>query len=372
MSTSPDGGRGRPTLKEVARHAGVSRSTTSRVLNDHPSVRPEVRERVRQVMDELGYVPDRVARSLRGGRSGIIGLVIPQPAATVFADAYFASLVTAVVGAAQAVGCTVATVLADESTQPGASDPEVLVQRLSVGGLLDGVVSAASIDHDPVPPALRAAGVPVLVIGDPGDPTVPAVDVDNEGGGRLAVDHLAECGRHHVAIVSGPATNPSARQRRAGALAGIVAAGATPVADVTAGQFGVEDGRRATAALLADLGTRPGPDGTGRRFDALVAGSDAIAVGAMEALAAAGLRVPDDVAVVGFDDLAPARVASPPLTTVAQPIEEVGAAAVQRLLAEVAGSETTPAGAGDPAGATVLDVTLVVRGSTPSTGVSGR
>lgn len=353
--------RARPTLEEVGRAAGVSRSTTSRVLNDHPSVRPEVRARVLQVMDEIGYVPDRVARSLRAGRTGIIGLVIPQSPPTVFGDAYFAALVTAVVGAGQDRGCTVATVLVDEVLTPAPpatrddvrSAPAELVQGLAGGRLLDGVVITASVVEDHLPRALRTAGVPVVVIGEPADPAVPSVDVDNDAGGRLAVEHLVAVGRRRLVVLAGPASNASARRRRQSAIVAARRAGAQVVDEVTATDFSEAAGAQAMHAVL---------ERTARGdVDGLVAGSDALAVGAMAAMAGAGRTVPDDIAVVGFDDLPPARLATPPLTTVAQSIEEVGRMAVRRLLAVVDD---------DPSEAAVhraiLDVHLVVRASTPA------
>lgn len=352
----PDAEPGRATLKEVARLAGVSRSTTSRVLNDHPSVRPDVRARVQRVMDEVGYVPDGVARSLRGGRSGIIGLVIPQPPATVFGDAYFAALVGAVVATSQGDGCTVATVLVDEpdgdrgTRAIGASERDGdLVERLATGGLLDGVVVTASVMGDPLAADLRRAGLHVVVVGEPGDRSIPSVDVDNHGGGRAAVEHLVHGGRRRLVVVGGPRTNASARSRRAGAREAAAAVGATVVADVTASDFSVDSGRRAMADLVAasdDLD-----------FDGVVAGSDAIAFGAMKVLHDRGVAVPDQVGVVGFDDLAPARLADPRLTTVRQPIEQVGRRAVERLLDAVGGN---PAATRE-----VLEVELVSRGSTP-------
>ncbi len=344
----------RPTLKDVARQAGVSRSTTSRVLNDHPSVRPEVRARVRKVMHEVGYVPDGVARSLRRGRTGIIGLVIPQAPPTVFGDAYFAALVTAIVRAGQERGCTVATVLGDELGAP----PDELVDRLAVGGLVDGVVTTASVDHDPLPTQLRLAGVPVVVIGTPADPAVASVDVDNAAGGRLAVEHLVAGGRRRLAVVAGPVTNASARSRREGAFQAAGRIGVRVVAEIAATEFSEDGGRAAMEQVLQRV---PTPT-----FDGLIAGSDSIAVGAMKALQDAQVDVPGDVAVVGFDDLAPSRLASPSLTTVAQAIDDVGWTAIGLLLSAVAGGD----GASDsPPRRDVLDVHLVERASTG--GVAG-
>lgn len=352
------GDRSRATLKEVARLAGVSRSTTSRVLNDHPSVRPEVRARVRRVMDDVGYVPDSVARSLRRGRSGIVGLLIPQPAATVFGDAYFAALVAAIVRAGQDRDRTVALVMVDDPLDPHpegvAAGPSRMVERVASGGLLDGAIVTASVEDGSIPRALLRAGVPVVVIGDPGEDPVgedgpfASVDVDNVRGGMLAGRHLARLGRRRLAILAGPDRSASARSRARGARRAAATAGMEVAVEVAATSFAVEAGRVAMADLVA----------RGVAFDAVAAGNDALAHGAMVALRDGGRRVPDDVAVVGFDDLGPAMMAEPPLTTVRQPVDDVARAAIGLL---------TDLGDGHGGGARrVLDVELVVRASAPA------
>ena len=363
-------GDGRATLKDVARIAGVSRSTASRVLNDHPSVRPEVRERVLAAMADVGYVRDELARSLRSGTSHVIALVIPRPPATVFGDAYFATLVAAVVAAGARHHRTVAIVLEGEPGDRGGRGPSdgesqfgsfaELSRRLSAGGLFDGVVLAASVDLATLPDELAAHGLPLVVVGDPDRSGVCSVDVDNEAGGRMAAEHLLTIGRRRIALLGGPVANASARSRQAGARAALADAGSAPAWDAVADDFSVRAGRVLAESLLAEGGVLPGDRVTGQwaGADGIVAGSDAIAAGALEALVAAGLRVPEDVAVVGFDDLPPARTTSPPLTTVRQDIEQVAADAVTRLveLVEDASSE--------PGSRLVSSVELVVRGST--------
>lgn len=371
-NVTPESGHRRATLKDVARLADVSRSTASRVLNGHPSVRRDVRRRVTWAMDELGYVPDEVARSLRTGSTMFV-LAIPRPPQTVFADAYFAALVAGVVEAGTAHGRTVAVVLVDVDrttvvagrsrdggTPDGATDRatralafDQLAERLTAGGQFGGAILTASVGLGGLPAQLDAAGLPVVVIGDPGDDGVCSVDVDNEAGGAMAARHLLAVGCSRIALLGGPASNASARSRQQGARgvveAGIAGSDATVVWAAHASEFEVAAGHDLMRTCLADLTVAP---------DGVVAGSDAIAAGIVEAVDAAGLRVPEDVAVVGFDDLSPARTTRPPLTTVAQPITEVAAHAVARLVKLMAGDA-------EPGVRLVSKVGLVVRASTP-------
>lgn len=340
------------TLAEVAARAGVSRTTASRVLNEHPGVREPARQRVLAAMDELGYVPDRLARGLRQGTTGIIGLLIPQPAATVFSDTYFATLVSAVVRAGQRRGLVVAMILvdaADAAAPPGGPDPGGRVGLAADVRLLDGALVAASVDDAAIATSLAAQGVAVVVIGDLGLDDVDSVDVDNERGSELAVRHLLATGRRRFVVVEGPATNASARARGNAARQAIADGDATLVRSVAATAFSLRGGRDAMQEVLRTVAR----DG----FDAVVAGSDAIAAGLQSVLDDHALRVPDDVALVGFDDLPPARSAVPPLTTIHQPIATVADHAMGRLLELVGTTDEAPR-------REVLPVHLVTRAST--------
>lgn len=363
--TGPNTPARRATLKDVARRAGVSRSTASRVLNDHPSVRAEVRQRVTTAMADLSYAPDEVARSLRTG-ANVIVLAIPRPPRNVFADAYFSSLVAGVVEAGAALGRTVAIVLSDvDPAGPPSASPDdargrehtgpsfrLRPDRLTSGGLFAGAIVTASVGLHGLPAQLSAAGLPVVVIGDPDDDAVCSVDVDNERGGAMAARHLVATGCRRLALLGGPEANASARSRQRGARLEVEAATTTTGAEVVwhahADEFEVAAGHDLMRACLADLPTAP---------DGIVAGSDAIAAGVVDAVTGAGFRIPQDVAVIGFDDLSPARTTRPSLTTVAQPITEVAAHAVARLVALVEGRA-------QPGLRQVSKVELVVREST--------
>jgi DNA-binding LacI/PurR family transcriptional regulator len=223
------------------------------------------------------------------------------------------------------------------------------LERYVVGGHVDGVLLASLHGDDPLPGILERAGVPAVLVGRPAGPTLATyVDADNRGGARKAVDHLVARGRRTIATISGPLDMAVGLDRLEGWRDGLAAAGLEAAGDlVEAGDFTEEGGAAAMGRLLE----RPGCP-----VDAVFAASDLMAAGALRRLRAAGRRVPDDVAVVGFEDSAVARYTQPPLTTVRQPIEEMGRQATRLLLAKVAG---------EAAGMhLILDVELVVRAST--------
>jgi DNA-binding LacI/PurR family transcriptional regulator len=224
------------------------------------------------------------------------------------------------------------------------------LERYVVGGHVDGVLLASLHGDDPLPGTLERAGVPAVLVGRPAGATPASyVDADNRGGARTAVDHLAHRGRRRIATITGSLDMGVGLDRLEGYRDGLAAAGLAESSGelVEAGDFTEEGGATAMARLLA----RPGDP-----VDAVFAASDLMAAGALRALRAAGRRVPEEVAVVGFEDSAVARYAQPPLTTVRQPIEEMGRQATRLLLAQIAGE----------AGGMhlILDTELVVRSST--------
>jgi DNA-binding LacI/PurR family transcriptional regulator len=332
-----------PTLEQVAALAGVSRATVSRVVNGSPKVSPVVRARVERAVAKLGYVPNRAARSLVTRRADSVALVASEPHARFFSEPFFAGMVRGVSAALAETGVQLLLLIAQ-----GLPDRQRL-QRYVVGGHVDGVLLASLHGDDPLPGALERAGVPAVLVGRPAGP-VPAsyVDADNRGGAGKAVEHLVRRGRRRIATITGPLDMGVGLDRLEGYRDGLTAAGLAADEDlVEPGDFTEEGGAAAMARLLA----RPGPP-----VDAVFAASDLMAAGALRALRAAGRRVPEDVAVVGFEDSAVARYAQPPLTTVRQPIEEMGRQATRMLLAKIAG-ETGGMHL-------ILDVDLVERAST--------
>ena len=329
-----------PTLEQVAALAGVSRATVSRVVNGSPKVSPAVRAQVERAVAKLGYVPNRAARSLVTRRADSVALVVSEPHRRFFSEPFFAGMVRGVSAALAETGVQLQLLIAHDVDDRGR------LERHVVGGHVDGVLLASLHGDDPLPGTLERAGVSAVLVGRPaGSGPASYVDADNRGGARKAVDHLARRGRRRIAAITGPQDMGVGQDRMDGYLDGRAAAG---LADdlVEAGDFTEEGGAAAMGRLLA----RPGPP-----VDAVFAASDLMAAGALRALRAAGRRVPDDVAVVGFEDSAVARYAQPPLTTVRQPIEEMGRQAARLLLAKVAG-ETGGMHL-------ILDVELVVRAS---------
>jgi DNA-binding LacI/PurR family transcriptional regulator len=312
----------RPTLDEVAERAGVSTATVSRVLNNSARVSAPMREAVEAAVAELGYVPNPAARNLARRRTDTIALVVSEPDDRLFADPFFPPVVHGI-----------AEVLAETELQlvllPARGERQQRkVERYVLEGHVDGAIMLSVHADDVLPQALAAAGAPLVLSGRPRADAgaVSWVDTDNRAGGRLATELLLET-RSRVATITGPLDMSVSSDRFEGyrdALAG------RPVL-VAHGDFGIESGRFATEELL---GREPG-------LDALFAASDAMAVGALQALAAAGRRVPEDVAVVGFDDVELAATASPPLTTVRQPWEEMTRSLVDVLLRRIAGGTRT-------------------------------
>jgi len=288
------------TLEEVARVAGVSRATVSRVVNRVPTVDDDLRQTVQQAIDATGYRPNLAARSLVTRRAGSVALVLPDEV-RIFGDPFFGRVVEGVMGVVQPLGVHLVVTLAGSSTH------EHLVADLRQGRL-DATMR-----------------LPVVLSGRPmGSLRVSHVDVDHAAGARLAVDHLVGIGRRRVATITGPLDNPSAIDRLAGFRTAMADHGVTDAPHVE-GDFSSESGARAARRLLAEH-----PD-----LDGLFVASDLMAHGALPVLRRAGRRVPEDVAVVGFDDSVSALHCDPPLTTVRQPVEDMAAEMVRLLLDHV-------------------------------------
>lgn len=335
-------GEGRCTLEDVAARAGVSRATVSRVVNGSPHVSDAVRRAVESAVDDMGYAPNRAARSLAGHRSETVALVVSEPSVRLFADPFFAGTALGITRALGATHYQLVLIM----TQSDA-DRERAERHLLRGGADGALVLSARAD-DPLAGRLAAAGIVTVVAGRPPlGAAVGYVDADNAGGARLAVTHLVERGRRVVATVAGPADMVPGADRRAGWETALLDAGRHPDLTLLAeGDFSRAGGAAATRELLD---RRPDLDG-------LFVASDLMAIGALDALRAAGRRVPEDVAVVGFDDSELARSADPPLTTVRQPIELLGGEMARLLLDQLDGG-AAPAGV-------VLRTELVVRRST--------
>ncbi|MEV5724950.1 MULTISPECIES: LacI family DNA-binding transcriptional regulator [Streptomyces] len=343
----------RPTLEAVAARAGVSRATVSRVVNGGDGVREPLVERVRQAVEELGYVPNQAARSLVTKRHDAVAVVIAEPEDRVFADPFFARQLRGISKELTAHDNQLVLLLTE------GRDDHARVARYLAGGHVDGALVFSLHLDDPLPGLIQRAGVPTVFGGRPGwsDEALraPYVDSDNRGGAREAVRHLAGLGRTRIAHITGPLDQTSAADRLDGYRD--VVGDADPRL-VVESDFTPAGGERAMRALL-DL--VPG-------LDAVFAANDLTAAGALRVLRERGRRVPDDVAVIGFDDMLPlAEQTDPPLTTVRQDIEEMGRL-MARLLLHRLDPDTPATPDGDGAGTdaptgVVLPTTLVRRAS---------
>jgi DNA-binding LacI/PurR family transcriptional regulator len=337
---NPGNPSGRPTLDTVAEAAGVSRATVSRVINDLPGVRSHVRASVEEAISRLGYVPNLAARSLVTKRSGSVALVISEPESEVFSDPFFATIVRGVSDELAEFDLDLVLMMARDTGR------HERIVRYARNGHVDGVLLIAMHGDDPLPGLLHAAGVPVVLGGRPVNVSDDwtYVDIDNAGGGRLAVEHLLGLGRRTVATVAGPQDMGAGRARLAGYRAAIAAAPAHREI-VGYGDFTEAGGAQAMRGILD---AHP-------EVDAVFAASDRMAIGAMAALKAAGRRVPEDVAVVGFDDSEASPFSDPPLTTVHQSTEEMSRRMVRLLRTRMDGDDARTS--------VVLPTFVVVRAS---------
>ncbi|KAA3659536.1 MAG: LacI family transcriptional regulator [Chloroflexi bacterium] len=305
------------TLETIAKLAGVSRSTASRVINDQAGVKAEVRQRVQDVIAETGYRPNLAARSLTNQRTGLIGLVIPRAVQNVFTDPYFPRLIQGITQVCNQHGCTLSLFLFHTE-----EEEKQLYPRLLNHSMLDGILVASSETHDPLVEKLAQSNVPHLTIGRTllGTET-NYVDVDNETGAYTAVSHLIRLGYQRIATITGPMNTCGGLHRFNGYKNALLNKN-MPVREelIAYGDYSEISGYHALNALLA------------QKPDALFVASDAMTQGALRALSANGLSVPNDIALVSFDDLPFAPLTMPPLTTVRQPIKRIGVLAVETLL----------------------------------------
>ncbi|CAL9447055.1 LacI family DNA-binding transcriptional regulator [Streptomyces sp. enrichment culture] len=313
---------GRPTLEEVAARAGVGRGTVSRVINGSPRVSEATRAAVEAAVAELGYVPNTAARALAANRTDAIALVVPEPETRFFTEPYFSDMLRGVGAALSDTEMQLLLIFAGSDRER-----QRLAQYLAAHRV-DGVLLVSVHADDPLPDMLSQLEIPAVISGPrSADETLTSVDSDNYGGARQAVEHLVGRGRRTVAHITGRLDVYGAQRRVDGYRDALREAGHTvDELLIEPGDFSEDGGRRAMEALLERR-----PD-----LDAVFAASDVTAAGARQVLREAGRRIPDDVALVGYDDSAIARHMEPPLTSVRQPIEEMGRAMTDLLLAEVA------------------------------------
>ncbi|MFF3349694.1 LacI family DNA-binding transcriptional regulator [Streptomyces sp. NPDC002779] len=329
----------RPTLEAVAARAGVSRATASRVVNGGAGVRASLVDKVRQAVEELGYVPNHAARTLVTRRNGAVAVIIAEPEFRIFSDPFFEQQVRGISRELTAHDTQLVLLWVE-----GRGDHDRIARYLG-GGHVDGALAFSVHNDDELPALIDKSRIPTVFGGRSvvdRSLAVPYVDCDNRGGARQAVQHLVSLGRRNIAHIAGPPDLTAALDRVAGYHDVLVDA---DPALMCQGDFTEKGGALAMAELLE---RRPDVDG-------VFVSSDLMALGALRTLRKRGVRVPDDVAVVGFDDMASVvELSEPALTTVHQDIEGMGRLMVKllmRMLDE----------AGSPAPSCVITPTSLVR-----------
>ncbi|WP_328338668.1 LacI family DNA-binding transcriptional regulator [Micromonospora sp. NBC_00421] len=348
MTTQRTRSLGRPTLDAVAARAGVGRGTVSRVVNGSPQVSPEARAAVQQAIAELGYVPNRAARALVTQRTDSVALVVSESGERVFTEPFFAGIVRGV-----------SSGLLETPLQLWLAMVQSPIERERVENHLtnqhvDGVLLLSLHDSDPLPTLLEERDLPTVLGGRParmlrhGARPSWFVDVDNVGGARNAVQHLARRGRRRIATIAGPQDMGAGLARLVGYREAVEATiGGLDPRMIAYGDFSEGSGAACMKRLLEAC-----PE-----LDAVFVASDLMAFGALRTLREAGRRVPEDVAIIGFDDSPVAQQADPPLTTVFQPVEEMGRQMARLLVARIRGEDV-------PTPQLLLDTELIQRAST--------
>ncbi len=336
-------------LEDIARLAGVSRSTVSRVINNDPNVSDKTRRRVLQIIRDNRFTPNVAARALVTQRTRILSVVIPQAVAAAFTDPYFPLLIQSISRRASEVDYAVMLWMGNDSEEENRFADRILSQSFS-----DGLIVTSVVDADPLVERLDESGFPYVLIGPPHREGIAYVDVDNIGGARKAVEHLISLGRKRIGTITGQRTMGAAQHRLKGYQLALENAGRkVDVNLIFPGFFDEDSGYTGMKTLLK------------HGADAVFAASDIMARGALRAALEQGLRVPEDVSIVGFDDLDLGELTNPPLTTVHQSVETLGSTAVDFVVGIVNGGLDAPP-------QRTLDTELIIRGSCGALSFQGK
>lgn len=329
------------TLEDIALQVGVSRSTVSRVVNDHPNVSEDVRKRVQEVIKSTGYHPNVAARILASQRSLMLGLVLPRSVSSFFDDPYFPLLIQGIAQSCNQYDYTLGLFLIATK-----EDEEKIFPRVSRKGLLDGVLVQSGCLGEQLLDCLADSNMPCVIIGRPlncGE--ISYVDVDNINASYHAVNYLIHEGYRRIGMISGSPDSAVSIDRKNGYRKALLDQGwSLNDSFIIDGDFTESSGYFAMQKLLSE------------KPDAIFAASDIMAIGAMRAVQEEGLRVPDDVAFVGFDDLPLSTTVNPQLTTVRQPVREIGIQAVEILIDLIENGIK-------PARRVIMNTELIIRGS---------
>lgn len=331
---------------EIARLSGVSRSTVSRVLNNHPNVAEATRQRVQKIIEENDFKPHPVARALVSQRSNVISLLIPYSASDLFSDPFFPILLQAITTEANRLEFSVTLWLT--STQV---DKDTFYNRVLSHRLVDGLIIASAMVDYPFLERLNKQHKPFIFIGRPHVEAerTSFVDVQAKEGSYQIVRHMIERGRRKIAFIPGVALLESSLDRQRGYEQALIEGGLKPDSRLIAppGNFKEEGGYQSMNILMQRV-----PD-----LDAVYVASDVMAIGVMRAITDAGKRVPQDIAVGGFDDMPFSAKSHPSLTTLRQPIDILGEKAVYGLIQLIENRQEEPF-------QEVYPVELIVRDST--------
>jgi len=328
----------RPTYAVIAKTAGVSEATVSRVLNGDDSVHPERARRVQEAVDKLGYKKNRVASALASGRTGLIAVVIDDDL-SVFADPFYGTVTSGVSRILMENGLQTVLMVSPVGSLDGS------VAHYLRSGEVDGAIFFA-LHSDILINNLKKQGLPLVITGTPHSSNdVAFVDTDNFGGGHTATKHLMSNGAKKVAIITGDIGTTAAKQRLDGYLQAYRESGHVPAKGlICEGDYSFEAGRAHCEKLLD---AHPDVDG-------IFASNDLMALGALTALRDRGISVPDQVRVVGFDDSLLAQTSTPALTTIRQDVVALGEAAGTLMIAQLNGQDVEPV---------ILPTELVIRTS---------
>ena len=336
----------RPRIADVAREAGVSKTAVSFAFNSPDRLAPETASRIRDVAVSLGYRPHPVARMLTQRRTLTLGVLTPQALAVIFSNPYFGEFFEGVALAAEAEGFALHFISPLHGSLARAMDHATV----------DGVVAVGLSAHHPEVEQIRAAGLPLVMVDSSALPDQPSVDVDDEAGARAAAQHLLDLGHVDLLIVGVEPPSPATQLEPEGVmgrrLRGYRSAALAQGIELAPASLVV-----APASIAGGLAAFQRAWEAGERPTGVLAMSDAMAVGVLRAAREAGLRVPEDLSVVGFDDIDLSQHTSPPLTTVHQPIRQKGESAVRLLMSVVERRDPFPK-------QVRLETRLVIRGST--------
>lgn len=304
------------TLEDIARMSGVSRSTVSRVINGDPNVNTQTRQKVQDIIQTINFQPNLAARGLAVGHTGVIGLVIPTGVSSIFTDPYFPLIIQGVSTTCNSLGYSVMLWLAEPDYE------RKTISQILYNGLVDGILVSSMLVDDPLIEKLAESKRPFITVGrHPTNDRINYVDVDNRSGAYQGVSHILRSGRRRVGIINGPHNTIAGVDRYQGYLDALHERGVQLMPELVAeGEFSDMSGYLAMKRLLA------------HHPDAVFVASDAMAIAAIRAIQELGLRVPEDIAVVGFDDIPTAATSKPPLTTVRQPIQRTGSVAAEMLI----------------------------------------